>query len=76
VEAAELRQGAVSSATSASTWIHPEPPLDPTAVEKGERFLESLRAFMKKHVDPLQIERDAKIPTTSLKVSKGSGRSG
>jgi alkylation response protein AidB-like acyl-CoA dehydrogenase len=76
VEAAELRQGAVSSATSASTWIHPEPPLDPTAVEKGERFLESLRAFMKKHVDPLQIERDAKIPDYVLEGLKGLGALG
>src|SRR5919205_3587696 len=42
--------------------IHPQPPQDPAAVEKGERFLERLRAFLEENVDPLQIERDAKIP--------------
>jgi alkylation response protein AidB-like acyl-CoA dehydrogenase len=42
--------------------IHPQPKLDPAAVEKGERFLERLRAFLEESVDPLQIERDAKIP--------------
>ena len=26
--------------------IHPQPRLDPAAVEKGERFLERLRAFL------------------------------
>src|SRR3954464_14473588 len=42
--------------------IHPQPKLDPAAVEKGERFLEQLRSFLEEKVDPLQIERDAKIP--------------
>src|SRR3954454_17394300 len=42
--------------------IHPQPRLDPAAVEKGERFLDRLRAFLVEHVDPLEIERDAKIP--------------
>ncbi len=42
--------------------IHPQPRLDPEAVEKGERFLADLRAFLESEVDPLQIERDAKIP--------------
>src|SRR3954447_22027607 len=42
--------------------IHPQPRLDPAAVEKGERFLERLRAFLEAEVDPLQIERDSKIP--------------
>ena len=42
--------------------IHPQPKLDPAAVEKGEAFLKDLRAFLSEHVDPLQIERDAKIP--------------
>jgi hypothetical protein len=42
--------------------IHPQPPLDPAAVEKGERFLQTLRVFLEEHVDALQIERDAKIP--------------
>jgi alkylation response protein AidB-like acyl-CoA dehydrogenase len=42
--------------------IHPQPPLDPVAVEKGERFLGQLREFLESEVDPLVIERDAKIP--------------
>jgi alkylation response protein AidB-like acyl-CoA dehydrogenase len=42
--------------------IHPQPQLDPAAVEKGERFLAELRAFLEREVDPLEIEREAKIP--------------
>ena len=42
--------------------IHPQPRLDDAAVEKGERFLAALRAFLTENVDPLAIERDAKIP--------------
>jgi alkylation response protein AidB-like acyl-CoA dehydrogenase len=42
--------------------IHPQPRLDPAAVEKGERFLQTLREFLASSVDPLEIERDAKIP--------------
>ena len=42
--------------------IHPQPRLDPQAVEKGERFLAQLREFLESEVDPLEIERDAKIP--------------
>jgi len=42
--------------------IHPQPRLDPQAVEKGERFLATLREFLESEVDPLEIERDARIP--------------
>src|SRR3954452_5341010 len=42
--------------------IHPQPKLDPAAVEKGEAFLSRLRAFLEEHVDPLEIERDARSP--------------
>src|SRR2546421_10185808 len=42
--------------------IHPQPQPDPASVEKGERFLAALRDFLVNEVDPLQIERDAKIP--------------
>ena len=42
--------------------IHPQPRLDPQAVERGERFLARLRGFLETDVDPLEIERDAKIP--------------
>src|SRR3954466_30788 len=42
--------------------IHPQPKLSAEAIEKGERFLATLREFLVNEVDPLQIERDAKIP--------------
>src|SRR5690349_16025289 len=42
--------------------IHPQPKLDPAAVEKGEAFLGKLRTFLDEQVDPLEIEREAKIP--------------
>jgi alkylation response protein AidB-like acyl-CoA dehydrogenase len=42
--------------------IHPQPRLDPEAVEKGERFLATLREFLESQVDPLEIEREARIP--------------
>src|SRR3954464_13966949 len=42
--------------------IHPQPRLDAAATEKGERFLARLREFLENEVDPLQIEREAKIP--------------
>jgi len=42
--------------------IHPQPRLDPQAVEKGERFLGQLRGFLEAEVDPLEIEREARIP--------------
>jgi hypothetical protein len=41
--------------------IHPQPKMDPDAVEAGEAFLARLRAFLAEHVDPLQIEEDAKL---------------
>ena len=56
--------------------IHPQPPLDPTAVENGERFLASLRAFLEERVDPLQIERDAKIPASVIDGLKQLGALG
>ena len=42
--------------------IHPQPRQPPGAVEKGERFLTRLREFLETEVDPLAIERDARIP--------------
>jgi alkylation response protein AidB-like acyl-CoA dehydrogenase len=42
--------------------IHPQPEVDPAATEKGERFLAALREFLVNEVDPLLIEREAKIP--------------
>src|SRR3954462_1306793 len=42
--------------------IHPQPEVEPAATEKGERFLAALREFLVTEVDPLLIEREAKIP--------------
>src|SRR5438270_13157386 len=56
--------------------IHPQPQLDPQAVEKGERFLAQLRDFLEREVDPLQIERDAKIPDHVLDGLKRLGALG
>jgi alkylation response protein AidB-like acyl-CoA dehydrogenase len=56
--------------------IHPQPKLDPAAVRKGEAFLKDLRAFLTEHVDPLQIERDAKIPEAVIDGFKELGALG
>ena len=56
--------------------ISPQPRLAPEAVEKGERFLEQLRAFLVEEVDPLRIERDAKIPDEVLDGLKKLGALG
>jgi alkylation response protein AidB-like acyl-CoA dehydrogenase len=42
--------------------IHPQPRLDPEAIEKGERFLAELRAVLAETADPLEIERESKVP--------------
>jgi alkylation response protein AidB-like acyl-CoA dehydrogenase len=56
--------------------IHPQPRLDADAVEKGEAFLARLRTFLEAEVDPLQIERDAKIPDAVIDGLKALGALG
>src|SRR5947209_17265818 len=56
--------------------IHPQPRLDPQAVEKGERFLADLRAFLEAEVDPLEIEREARIPDDVIDGLKRLGALG
>ncbi|MDQ5807659.1 MAG: acyl-CoA dehydrogenase family protein, partial [Actinomycetota bacterium] len=56
--------------------IHPQPKLDPQAVEKGERFLATLREFLVAEVDPLEIEREAKIPDPVIDGLKRIGALG
>jgi alkylation response protein AidB-like acyl-CoA dehydrogenase len=56
--------------------IHPQPQLDPAAVQKGEQFLQRLRAFLEAEVDPHQIERDAKIPEAVIDGLKELGALG
>ena len=41
--------------------IHPQPRLDADAVENGGRFLARLQVFLETEVDPLEIEREAKV---------------
>src|SRR4051794_33970365 len=56
--------------------IHPQPRLSAEAVEKGERFVGRLRAFLTEKVDPLVIERDAKIPDEVVDGLKALGALG
>ena len=56
--------------------IHPQPRLDHQAVEKGERFLAQLREFLESEVDPLEIERGARIPEPVIDGLKGLGALG
>jgi alkylation response protein AidB-like acyl-CoA dehydrogenase len=56
--------------------IHPQPALSREAVEKGEAFLAELRAFLENKVDPLQIERDARIPEEVVDGLKQMGALG
>src|SRR3954453_18692490 len=56
--------------------IHPQPKLSPEATEKGEKFLAELRTFLENKVDPLQIERDARIPDDVIEGLKEIGALG
>jgi alkylation response protein AidB-like acyl-CoA dehydrogenase len=56
--------------------IHPQPRLDRQAVEKGERFLAQLRDFLESEVDPLEIEREARIPEPVIDGLKRLGALG
>ena len=46
--------------------IHPQPQLPPEMTDRGEAFLAKLRTFLSEHVDPLEIEREGKIPESVL----------
>jgi alkylation response protein AidB-like acyl-CoA dehydrogenase len=56
--------------------IHPQPKLSAEAEERGEKFLADLRTFLENKVDPLQIERDAKIPDDVVEGLKELGALG
>jgi alkylation response protein AidB-like acyl-CoA dehydrogenase len=56
--------------------IHPQPTLSPDAEERGERFLAELRGFLERDVDPLEIERDARIPDHVVQGLKDIGAMG
>jgi alkylation response protein AidB-like acyl-CoA dehydrogenase len=56
--------------------IHPQPTSPPDMVAKGDAFLARLRTFLSERVDPLQIERDAKIPADVIEGLKELGALG
>src|SRR5215208_1977863 len=56
--------------------IHPQPKNDPAAVEQGEAFLSKLRTFLVDEVDPLEIEREAKLPDAVIDGLKELGALG
>ncbi|HLM32502.1 MAG TPA: acyl-CoA dehydrogenase family protein, partial [Gaiellaceae bacterium] len=56
--------------------IHPQPRLEADAVERGERFLERLRTFLETDVDPMQLERDERIPEEVIEGFKQLGALG
>ena len=56
--------------------ISPQPDLPADAVEKGERFMSALGAFLKDEVDPQAIERDDKIPGEVIAGFKDLGALG
>ena len=56
--------------------IHPQPRLDAEAIEKGERFLGELQRLLAAEVDPLEIEREAKIPDRVIDGLKRIGALG
>ncbi len=55
--------------------IHPQPKLNPDQIEKGERFLSQLREVLSE-ADPLEIEREAKIPDNVIDALKRIGALG
>src|SRR5579872_451740 len=56
--------------------IHPHPEVTEEDRKKGEAFLAKLEAFLKEEVDPLEIERDARIPERVVKGLKDLGALG
>ncbi len=56
--------------------IHPQPKLDRADQEKGERFLEQLRTFLENDVDPMRLEREAKISDEVIDGLKALGALG
>jgi alkylation response protein AidB-like acyl-CoA dehydrogenase len=56
--------------------IHPYPRPDQGDVERGEAFLERLETFIRDNVDPLRIERDARVPDALIRGLAGIGAFG
>ena len=56
--------------------ISPQPELPAEVVEKGERFLAALRAFLEDNVDPQAIEREGRISDEVVAGLKAVGALG
>ncbi|MGH9106107.1 MAG: acyl-CoA dehydrogenase family protein, partial [Acidimicrobiales bacterium] len=56
--------------------VHPHPRSTPDQTAKGEAFLLKLAAFLAEEVDPLEIEREARIPEHVMKGLFGLGALG
>src|SRR3954462_11039726 len=56
--------------------IYPQPKLDAARDEEGEAFLTKLRAFLDGHVDPLEIEKEPKLPEHVIEGLKEIGALG
>jgi alkylation response protein AidB-like acyl-CoA dehydrogenase len=56
--------------------ISPQPDMPPDAVEKGDRFLAVLRAFLEDKVDPQAIESEGRIPDEVIDGFKAIGALG
>jgi hypothetical protein len=56
--------------------IHPQPQASAEMTAKGEAYLEQMRLFLSERVDPLQIERDAKVPDEVIEGLKAMGALG
>ena len=56
--------------------ISPQPDMSLDAVEKGERFLAVLRAFLEDEVDPQAIESEGRIPNEVIDGFKAIGALG
>jgi alkylation response protein AidB-like acyl-CoA dehydrogenase len=56
--------------------IHPHPSLPEESSSKGEEFLARLRDFCESKIDPLQIEREARIPDEIIMGLKELGAFG
>jgi alkylation response protein AidB-like acyl-CoA dehydrogenase len=56
--------------------IHPHPLPDEESVQRGEEFLDKLRAFCESTIDPARIEREARIPDEVIAGLKELGALG
>ena len=56
--------------------IHPHPEPDPESEARTEEFLEKLREFVEKEVDPERIEREGRVPPEVLEGLKRLGAFG